>query len=140
MSWSLIARLTGWLARGSLYLALLTVVLALALVVSTVVAVRESQRIDDLLNGRINAQHERIDDQGHTIGDLEAQLRQLLERSPIPGPPGPAGPPGAQGPRGPAGLDGSTGRQGPPGPPGKVVYVSPTPKHPLPSPTPSLLP
>lgn len=135
MSWTRVARLTEWMARGGRYLLLYSVTASIALVISTVVAVRESQRLDDLLSGRISTNRERVDAEGHTIGDLERQLQQLLARSPVPA--GPAGPQGPLGPAGPAGAPGQSGVRGATGPagsPGRVIYVTPSP--PLPNPLP----
>lgn len=130
------------LHSGGFFFFLSTAVVA-ALVVTTVIAVRESMRLDDLINGRINASHECTGPYASsgnclTIGELQAELQGLLDRSPIPGPPGPLGlqgppgPPGSPGPRGPAGPIGPRGLTGPAGPVGKPGHV--------PSPLPSLLP
>ena len=144
MSWLRRARLLARVEAGAGYLLLLSTALAIALVVSTAVAVKEARQLDDLLNGRISVNRERIDSQGDTVEDLLRRIRALEARAPVPGPPGiqgppgPAGPTGKTGPRGPSGLPGASGSPGPRGAIGPPGHVGPPGR--LPSPTPLPLP
>lgn len=144
--------------RLGMAFALLSTVVMVALVIATVLVVRErdarqadEQRISDILTGKIALNNAAVDANGTNLagleGDLvalqtrlatvEAQIAALERRANVPGPPGapgkpgPAGPPGPPGPRGAPGASGPPGPRGQQGPPGPGITPVATPCLPV---------